>query len=91
MNAYRTASGTETTPELKPGGSVNGDTAFGPQNGRRDDWYRLPVEAVFDALETSAEGLTAEEASRRLVRFGPNRLADSKKTSLWMQFLLQFQ
>ena len=90
MNENSTASGTGTMAELKPGGPVNGGTAFGPQNGRRDDWYRLPIEAVFDALETSAEGLTGEEAGGRLVRFGPNRLPESKKTSLWMQFLLQF-
>ena len=54
MNAYRTASGTETVAESKPDGPGNADTACGPQIGDRDDWYRLPMEEVFDALELSA-------------------------------------
>jgi Ca2+-transporting ATPase len=39
-------------------------------------WYALGVDQVVEALETDASrGLTAEEAERRLVRYGPNELA----------------
>ena len=36
------------------------------------------------------EGLTSEEASQRLAKYGPNKLAEKKKTPLFLVFLSQF-
>ncbi|MDI7275033.1 MAG: HAD-IC family P-type ATPase [Anaerolineae bacterium] len=38
-------------------------------------WHQLGVEDVYIRLQTGDEGLSAEEAERRLQTFGPNRLA----------------
>lgn len=48
-----------------------------------------PVDAVFQALESGADGLHAEEAARRLERDGRNRLAETKKDSLVKRFFAQ--
>lgn len=54
--------------------------------------YRLPIEAVLAAFRTDArEGLTSEEARRRLARDGPNRLVAAKPVPLWRRFLTQFK
>ena len=76
--------------KLKQEESINTGTISGFQKGQEGNWYRLPIEDVFIALATSAAGLSTKEACQRLVGFGPNRLADIKKTSPWIQFLLQF-
>ncbi len=39
-------------------------------------WHALPTEQVFEALATRPDGLSSDEARRRLERIGPNRLAD---------------
>jgi Ca2+-transporting ATPase len=51
----------------------------------------MPVEHVLKQLETSPEGLTREEAARRLERFGPNTLKEEKRISPWAIFLGQFK
>ena len=33
--------------------------------------WSLPLERVYPALQTSPDGLSREEAERRLVRYGP--------------------
>ncbi len=54
--------------------------------------YRLPTEAVLAEFRTDArEGLTSEEARRRLARDGPNRLVAGKQAPLWLRFLTQFK
>jgi potassium/sodium efflux P-type ATPase len=53
------------------------------------NWYSLPVEAVFSRLETTAAGLSSEEARRRLARHGYNELTAKKRSEL-VRFLLQF-
>ena len=53
-------------------------------------WHSLEVEAVLKALETSADGLTGEEAGRRLEKYGPNQLPREEPESLVVRFLRQF-
>ncbi|MCF6201962.1 MAG: hypothetical protein L3J42_07575, partial [Hydrogenimonas sp.] len=53
-------------------------------------WHSLDVEKVFKELGTSEEGLTRQEVSKRLKRYGPNRLPEPKKRSALIRFLLQF-
>lgn len=53
-------------------------------------WHHRPVEAVFDALETSEVGLEEAEARRRLAEQGPNRLDPPKGRGPLRRFLGQF-
>ncbi|GBF92410.1 carbonate dehydratase [Raphidocelis subcapitata] len=52
-------------------------------------WHSLPADAILKRLDTSLDGLTAEEAAARLARFGPNALTPPKKAGffkkLWDQ------
>lgn len=50
----------------------------------------LSREDVFRTLVTSSQGLTGEEAGRRLVEFGPNAIRAARKRPLWLRFLGQF-
>jgi magnesium-transporting ATPase (P-type) len=53
-------------------------------------WHALPAAEVIGQLQTDpAEGLDASEASRRLVRFGPNRLPEGKQRGPLIRFLAQ--
>ncbi|MBP1725641.1 MAG: Cation transporter/ATPase, N-terminus, partial [Deltaproteobacteria bacterium] len=40
------------------------------------EWYALPVDEALKQLESSPEGLSQDEAARRLERFGPNTLRE---------------
>jgi len=53
-------------------------------------WHALPADEVLDGLSTSRQGLTEEEVSARLRRYGPNRLPPPPRRSPLMRFLLQF-
>jgi P-type Mg2+ transporter len=44
----------------------------------------LPTEAVYARLKTSANGLTADEAAKRLEENGPNVVAADGRKSVWM-------
>ena len=52
-------------------------------------YYHLTAEEVTTAIESGAEGLSTEEAERRLAEGGKNKLAEGKKTPLWKRFLQQ--
>jgi len=54
------------------------------------DWYRLDVAAVFESLQSSKEGLSPEEAARRLEEHGPNKLVEEEKISRLKIFVHQF-
>jgi magnesium-transporting ATPase (P-type) len=46
---------------------------------------------VLEALGTSAEGLTSEEATRRLSKYGLNTLAEKKQVSVVYKFVVHFK
>ena len=50
----------------------------------------LTREDVFRTLVTSSQGLSGDEAGRRLVEFGPNAIRAARKRPLWLRFLGQF-
>jgi sodium/potassium-transporting ATPase subunit alpha len=50
----------------------------------------LPVEDALASLKTSATGLDAAEATRRLLEFGPNRIEEVRGQPLWLRFLGEF-
>jgi RND family efflux transporter MFP subunit len=54
------------------------------------NWSALTADAVLGQFESSAEGLSDEEAARRLAQYGANRLPTSKRRSLLVRFVLQF-
>ncbi len=57
---------------------------------RLDDLKGLPPERLAERLGTSLEqGLTSEEARRRLARYGPNEVPE-KEESVWMRLLRRF-
>jgi len=54
-------------------------------------WHNLSVSEVIESLNSGTQGLTREEAERRLAQFGPNELAEKRKTPPWVLFLGQFK
>jgi Ca2+-transporting ATPase len=54
-------------------------------------WHALKAEEVFKILNTGENGLSADEAGRRLKLNGPNKLPESKPTSVALIFIRQFQ
>ncbi len=55
-------------------------------------WHATPVPEVARRLDVDVtEGLSPEEAARRLERYGPNRLAEARREPRWRAFLRQFQ
>ncbi len=47
----------------------------------------MPVNEVFDALQTSKNGLTSEEAKLRLKKYGYNELVEKKQAPLIYKFI----
>ncbi|MEO0094741.1 MAG: calcium-translocating P-type ATPase, PMCA-type [candidate division WOR-3 bacterium] len=54
-------------------------------------WHTLSIDAIFESLKTSAEGLNSEEARSRLERFGPNEIKEAKKKTPFEMLLDQFK
>jgi magnesium-transporting ATPase (P-type) len=53
-------------------------------------WHAVPADQVVGRLKTDpAAGLDANEASRRLSQYGPNRLPEGKKPGPLFRFLAQ--
>ncbi len=69
---------TETLPQEDPG---------------RDEplpWHAEPIASVLVRQATAPDGLSPEEAGRRLERHGPNRLKPPRRCGPLVRFLLQF-
>jgi Ca2+-transporting ATPase len=54
-------------------------------------WHAMPVAEALKQLESNPQGLSREEAARRLERFGPNTLKEEKRISPWEILLAQFK
>ncbi|KAE8960636.1 hypothetical protein PF005_g21715, partial [Phytophthora fragariae] len=52
-------------------------------------WAQVPLNAALDKLKTSREGLTSDEAEKRLAEYGPNKLPEEKvnKLTLFLGFM----
>lgn len=57
---------------------------------QENNYYNKKVEQLYKELNTSINGLTEEEASKRLEKYGENKLAERKKKSNFVIFLNQF-
>jgi len=55
------------------------------------NWHQLDPEEVPEKLQSSANGLSSEEAKRRLTQYGSNELIEKERKPLWMMFLDQFR
>ncbi|MGB9719119.1 MAG: cation-translocating P-type ATPase [Candidatus Anstonellales archaeon] len=53
--------------------------------------YNIKTEEVYKTLSTAPDGLTDEEAKKRLAIYGPNKLKEEKKPPLIFKFLEQFK
>lgn len=51
------------------------------------EWHTAEIETVLEALETDRNGISDEEAEKRLEEFGLNELKEEKKTT-WLQLLV---
>lgn len=54
-------------------------------------WHSLELDEVFEKLRSTPNGLSSEEASKRLEEYGFNEIVVEKKVSPWMIFLGQFK
>ncbi|MFB1035385.1 MAG: cation-transporting P-type ATPase [Sinobacterium sp.] len=54
------------------------------------NYYNLEVKTVLSDLETSANGLTSQNAQQRLQQNGPNVIPSKKTRSIWQLFFKQF-
>ncbi|MDZ4185560.1 MAG: cation-translocating P-type ATPase [Desulfuromonadales bacterium] len=54
-------------------------------------WHQKEIREVVDELGAGLQGLTTEEAARRLAEHGPNELIEKKKKTLAMMLLDQFR
>jgi calcium-translocating P-type ATPase len=52
--------------------------------------HGLSMEQSLASLKTTADGLTASEAGRRLAEFGPNHVEEVRRQSLWLVFAREF-
>ena len=54
-------------------------------------FYNVDIDEALEKTDTSKEGITFEEAKKRLEKDGPNKLKDAKKDSKIVMFLGQFK
>ncbi len=55
-----------------------------------DEWYKLGVDEALDRVGSGREGLSRDEALRRLQEYGPNELAEAGSKSPWRILAQQF-
>ena len=53
--------------------------------------YQQTIDEVLAALTATRDGLTSDEARKRLDKYGPNELHAEKSIPAWRKFLAQFQ
>jgi Ca2+-transporting ATPase len=54
-------------------------------------WHTLPSNATLSRLQSTPDGLTTAEASRRLAEYGPNELQAARRISPWAILFEQFK
>jgi magnesium-transporting ATPase (P-type) len=76
-----------TRPQTAPADTAAGTDA---QPGAGSPWHAMPASAALDALASGPHGLTSDEAQRRLMQHGPNRLPQPPQRSALRRFLARF-
>ncbi|HVX49797.1 MAG TPA: cation-translocating P-type ATPase [Chitinophagaceae bacterium] len=54
------------------------------------NWHRLSIDETFELLHTGQKGLNTPDAGERLLKYGPNELQESKRKSVVIMLLRQF-
>ena len=54
-----------------------------PSPEEKMDWHALAAEEVLKDLRVEEDGLTSEEAAKRLAHFGPNKLVEAPRPGFW--------
>jgi H+-transporting ATPase len=70
----------------KPKGSGSNPV---PKQNPKDDLKTIPMSELLTKLGSSPDGLTQEEAQKRLLKYGPNEI-EEKKTNPFLKFLSYF-
>ena len=71
-------------------GSKDSQNRVFSMSPEKNIWHSLPIDSIYDTLDTSKIGLTQISAVERLHRYGSNRLSPPKKRSPVIHFLSQF-
>ena len=61
-----------------------------PSDEGKAETHTIPLKTQFEQLQSSEQGLTSEEARKRLATYGPNDPTSTKHTSPLVQFLRLF-
>ncbi len=56
---------------------------------RNQKWHSFKEDRVFSELKADIHGLTKEEVEKRLAYYGPNKLPEQKKVTIWKIILHQ--
>ncbi len=64
--------------------------AQAPLDEEKAGTHTVPLQRLFEQLESGEQGLTGAEASKRLGKYGPNDTTGLKRTSAAVQFLRLF-
>ena len=59
------------------------------KSGKKDDFKSLSMPELLKKLDASTDGLTNDEAKKRLTQYGPNEI-EEKKTNMFLKFLSYF-
>lgn len=57
----------------------------------QNHWHTKPITEIFEAFHSGERGLDKSEITRRLQKYGPNKLPEAKVDSLPVIFFRQFQ
>ncbi len=60
-------------------------------NATASAWHALSIDEVASRLQVDREGLSRDEAERRLAEYGPNELQAAHRTSPWAILFAQFK
>lgn len=71
----------------RPAGSTEHPTGTAPSG----DWHTIPADDLLRDLDSAPDGLTTQDAARRLERYGPNSLRTGKPVSAWRILVDQFR
>ncbi|NOZ68734.1 MAG: calcium-translocating P-type ATPase, PMCA-type [Deferribacteres bacterium] len=55
------------------------------------NWHQKDIKEIFEYLKSSSEGLSSDDAAKRLDEYGPNVLQETGKKTAFMMFLDQFK
>ena len=60
------------------------------ENRTDEKYYALGPQQALEKLDSSKDGLSAEQAARRIEKIGPNKLPEAEKESIFLRFLAHF-